>query len=102
MRRKYIKAFVDAGADIITFHYEALNSDIEVFELLDYIHSFGIEASISVKPNTPVEKIYPFLASCEMILIMSVEPGFGGQSFDNRALNTIYKLKKYITENYYL
>ena len=99
--RKYIKAFVNAGADLITFHYEALKSDVEVFDLLDYIHSFNVKAGISIKPNTPVKKIYPFLASTDLILIMSVEPGFGGQKFDPRALDKIRDLREHMIVNEY-
>lgn len=98
---KYVAPFVKVGADLITFHYEALNSDVEVFELLDYIHSFKIKAGISIKPRTPVNKILPFLGSCDLVLIMSVEPGFGGQSFDNTALDKIRYLRNYIDENHY-
>ena len=75
---KYIEPFVKAGADIITFHYEATEF---VGELIDKIHSYGIKAGVSIKPNTPVEEIYPYLNTADMILIMTVEPGFGGQGF---------------------
>ena len=72
--KKYIKPFVDAGADLLTFHYEACKSDTEVFEVLDLIHSYNVKAGISIKPGTNVRKIYKFLASTDLILIMSVEP----------------------------
>lgn len=97
----YVRAFAKTGANIITFHYETCKKDIEVFDLLDYIHFFKCKAGISIKPNTPVKKILPFLGSVDMILIMSVEPGFGGQAFDPRALTKIKELKEYLVANEY-
>ncbi|MCR4879879.1 MAG: ribulose-phosphate 3-epimerase [Bacilli bacterium] len=97
--KKYVKPFVEAGAELIVFHYEACKNDLEVFDTLDLIHSYGIKAGVSVKPNTPVRKIYPFLASSDVILIMSVEPGFGGQKFDPRATVKIKYLKDYMNKN---
>ena len=96
--KKYIKPFVEAGADLLTFHYEACQNDTEVFELLDYIHSFNVKAGISVKPGTPIRNIFRFLASADLILVMSVEPGFGGQKFDPRALTKISLLKEYMNK----
>lgn len=75
---KYIDDFCDAGADIITFHTEC-NSPIG--ETIDKILSRGVKASLTVKPKTPVEDILPYLDKLSMVLIMTVEPGFGGQSF---------------------
>ena len=75
---KYIDDFVSAGADIITFHYE---SDSDVSEVIDKIHSFGKKAGISLKPGTPASAVFPYLDKVEMVLVMTVEPGFGGQSF---------------------
>ena len=63
--KKYIKPFVEAGAELLTFHYEACESDTEVFDLLDLIHSYGVKAGISVKPKTSIRKIYPFLAKLQ-------------------------------------
>lgn len=74
----YIKDFVDAGADIITFHFES-NSDVSA--VLDRIHSLGCKAGISLKPKTNADIIFPYLDKIDMVLIMTVEPGFGGQSF---------------------
>jgi ribulose-phosphate 3-epimerase len=75
---KYIEDFVSAGADIITFHYE---SDSDNDEVIDKIHSLGKKAGISLKPGTPASAVFPFLNKVEMVLVMTVEPGFGGQSF---------------------
>lgn len=99
--KKYVKPFAEAGADLIVFHYEAMENDSAVFEVLDLIHSYGIKAGISVKPKTPISVVYKFLASTDVVLIMSVEPGFGGQSFDPVALSKIYFLREYMTKNDY-
>lgn len=97
--KKYIKPFVEAGAELLVFHYEACGTDMEVFELLDLIHSYGIKAGISVKPKTSIRTIYKFLASTDVILVMSVEPGFGGQKFDPSALVKIRQLRDYMDDN---
>lgn len=75
---KYIPDFVNAGSDIITFHAEA-DSDIE--KTIDLILASGKKAGLSVKPKTPGEAVYPYLDKLSMVLVMTVEPGFGGQSF---------------------
>ena len=99
--KKYIKKFAEAGADIITFHYEACNSLQEVEEIIDLIHDYGVKAGLSIKPNTSVEIIKPFLANLDLVLVMSVEPGFGGQSFISSALDKIQYLRYVIDENDY-
>ena len=96
---KYAIEFVKAGADILTFHYEACDTDAQVFKIIDMIHEAGAKASISVKPNTPVDKIFPFLTSLDMVLIMSVEPGFGGQKFMKESLIKVLKLREYLDKN---
>ena len=75
---RYINEFVESGADIITFHVEATK---EPEKVIDMIHEKGLKAGISVKPKTPLEAIEPYLEKIDMILIMSVEPGFGGQAY---------------------
>lgn len=75
---RYINEFVESGADIITFHVEATKDPGKV---IDMIHEKGLKAGISVKPKTPLEAIEPFLEKIDMLLIMSVEPGFGGQAY---------------------
>lgn len=94
--KEYAKRFVEAGADYLTFHYEACQNDAEVFEIIDIIHDAGGKAGISVKPDTPINKIYPFLFSLDLVLIMTVEPGFGGQSFLNSCLNKVLRLHSYL------
>ena len=75
---RYINEFVESGADIITFHVEATK---EPEKVIDMIHDKGLKAGISVKPKTPLEAIEPYLEKIDMLLIMSVEPGFGGQAY---------------------
>lgn len=75
---RYIEDFAKAGADIITFHVE---SDSPIQETIDKIKSFGIKPGLVIKPGTPVESVFPYLQDLYMVLVMTVEPGFGGQSF---------------------
>ena len=75
---RYVERFIRAGADIVTVHYEATNDPVAT---LQKIRSLGAKAALSIKPATPPEAIFPYLALCDMVLVMSVEPGFGGQSF---------------------
>lgn len=93
---RYIKEFADCGADGITFHLEAAKNPQQV---IDLIHSVGLQAGISIKPGTPLEEVYPYLSKVEMVLIMSVEPGFGGQSFLPEAYERIRKIREYLTEH---
>ena len=74
----FVPWFAKAGADIITFHLEAVENCREIIAL---IHSFGCKAGISIKPDTDAAAIKPFCDTIDLILVMSVEPGFGGQKF---------------------
>jgi len=76
--QNYVDDYIHSGADIVTFHYEATN---QVDDLIKHIQSQGVKAGISIKPDTPVEVLKPFLPHIDLILIMSVEPGQGGQAF---------------------
>lgn len=87
---KYVERFIDAGADIVTFHHEATNDTAATLKM---IRGKGAKAAVSVKPGTPIEEIYPYLELCDMVLIMTVEPGYGGQSFISEMLKKIRKLK---------
>lgn len=89
---KYVKDFHDAGSDYLTFHIEA-KSDIK--ETIDLIHSYGMKAGISIKPNTNAEVLIPYLDILDLVLVMSVEPGFGGQSFMPNSLEKIEWLYEY-------
>ncbi len=88
---RYIQDFVQAGADIITVHTEACEN---LLETIEKIHELGIKAGVSVKPNTPLSVLEPVLDKVEMFLIMSVEPGFGGQAFIPESLEKIRQLRQ--------
>lgn len=93
--KKYTYDFIQAGADYITFHFEAMKDKKNITELIDYIHSFKKLVGISVKPNTNPEVLKPYLDKIDLVLVMSVEPGFGGQQFMPNALD---KIKYYSNE----
>ena len=94
----YAEVFAKAGADSIVFHYEVFNDIDECVRLLDKIHGMYLKAGISIKPGTPVEVIKPLLDKVDIFLVMSVEPGFGGQSFMPEALDRIQELSDYRKE----
>ena len=87
---RYVVRFVEAGADIVTFHYEAAR---DIAACVDLIRKAGARVGISVKPATPVEVLRDILPLVDMVLIMSVEPGFGGQSFMPEALQKVADLR---------
>lgn len=87
---RYIEEFAKAGADIITIHYEA---DKHVDRTINYIKSFGIKAGIALNPATPVSVIKNIISEVDMVLIMTVNPGFGGQKFINYTLEKIKEVK---------
>ena len=87
---KYASRFIDAGADILTFHLEACGDPAA---LMDEIRSQGVMAGISVKPGTPIEEVYPYLDRCDMVLVMTVEPGYGGQRLIPETVEKVRKLK---------
>jgi len=88
---KFIADFADAGADIITFNVEAQSP---VLETIEAIRAAGCSPSLCVKPATPIDEVFPFLDKIEMVLVMTVEPGFGGQSFMTETLSKIERLHK--------
>lgn len=88
---RYIKDFVEAGADIITVHVEACS---DVVGTLNQIKELGAKASISLNPDTPVSAIEPYLGMVEMVLVMSVNPGFGGQKFIPSSIEKLKQVKK--------
>ena len=92
---KFYEPFIKAGADSITFHFEALNNNDEIFELIRKIKEKYVRVGISIKPGTNVELIEPFLPELDIVLLMSVEPGFGGQEFMDCVYDKIDYLKKY-------
>ena len=90
-----------AGADIITFHVEAVQESEKIHALIDKIHGLGCKAGLVVKPKTDVKVVDEFLNKIEMVLIMSVEPGFGGQKFMEDMLPKVSYLRHQIDENNY-
>ncbi len=89
---RYIEQFCKAGADYLTVHVES-DTPKNVAKALDKIKEYGVKAGISLKPNTPVSDIEPYLEKCDLALVMSVEPGFGGQSFMANMMEKVAYLK---------
>ena len=87
---KYADDFADAGADIITFHVEC-DSDID--KTIDKIRSRGVKPGLVIKPNTPASAVFPYLDKIDLVLVMTVEPGFGGQSFMADMLSKVKEIK---------
>ncbi len=92
---RYIDRFVKAGADIITVHYEACENPMSVIQ---QIHTHEMRAGIAISPKTPVELLYPIVNYVDMALIMTVEPGFGGQSIIPETIEKVRALKHYVSE----
>ena len=94
---KYIKAFAQAGADLITFHYEACENNVD--EVINLIKSFDKKVGISIKPKTSPEVLFPYLDKIDLVLVMTVEPGFGGQEFMHDCAMKIPIIKQNAPEN---
>ena len=92
---RYIDDFADAGADIITFHIE---SDSDIDKTIEKIKNRGIKAGLVLKPKTPAEAVFPYLDKLDLVLIMTVEPGFGGQSFMADMMPKVRAVKEEITK----
>ena len=92
----FAPVFIDAGADVITFHYEVFNDEEKCIELARKIHALGAKAGISIKPKTPAEHLKNILPEVDLVLIMSVEPGFGGQAFMAAMLDKVRVLRQQI------
>lgn len=90
--QKYIDDFAKSGADIITFHYEAVNEP-EIIPLITKIKNLGVKAGLSIKPDTTPELIKKYLSELDLVLIMTVEPGFGGQKFIDSCAKKIEIIK---------
>ncbi len=93
---RYIKDFVDAGADLITIHYESCENPTEVVKL---IKSYGVRAAVSIKPATAPEVLLPMLDLLDMVLVMTVEPGFGGQKLIPECVNKVRVIRDYADKN---
>ena len=91
---KYIDDFIKCGADIITFHYEALDND-RILKAIEKIKSYGKKVGISIKPQTEAEVLYPYINDIDMVLVMTVEPGFGGQKFMHETIVKVKNIREY-------
>ena len=94
---KYIEDFANAGADILTFHYEAVKKE-NIKSLITKIKNLGVKAGLSIKPKTQPEEILEFLPDLDLVLVMTVEPGFGGQKFMADCAEKIKVIKPHATE----
>ena len=92
---KYVERFADAGADLVTFHIEATD---KVEECIDLIRAKGVKVGVSIKPKTPIEALEPILDKIDLVLVMSVEPGFGGQSFIEGSTEKVAALRQMIDQ----
>jgi ribulose-phosphate 3-epimerase len=90
--KRYVENFAVAGADIITFHVEATN---DIFDTIKIIKSTGIKAGLAIKPDTPIHTIFPYIQNIDLVLVMTVEPGFGGQNFMHNMIKKVEVLAKH-------
>lgn len=94
---KYIDDFFKCGADMLTFHIEALTKD-RILKAIDKIHRMGKKVGLSIKPATPASEVLPYVDLIEMVLVMTVEPGFGGQSFMHETMTKVKEIREYSSE----
>lgn len=92
---RYVEAFCQAGADILTVHVEA-DTQENTLAALRKIRACGVRAAVSVKPGTPAEEVLPFLHQCDLILVMTVEPGFGGQRFQEAMMPKLRTIRAWL------
>ena len=97
---KYVDNFIASNASLIVFHYEAVEEN-EINKLIKHIKNNNIDVGIAIKPDTCQDVLKPFLSQLDLVLVMSVEPGFGGQTFNHSAIEKISKLAKLREEHNY-
>ena len=95
---RYITEFADAGGDIITFHVEAEAPD-SINKMIKKIHEHGKKAGLSIKPETPADVLFPYIGLLDIVLVMTVEPGYGGQEFQNEMLAKVSELRRFIDKS---
>ncbi len=100
--KKYVDKFIEANASLITFHLEALEDEESIHSLIAYIKNKNVLAGISIKPHTKIEALKPYLHEIDLVLVMSVEPGFAGQSFIESSLEKVKELKSLQKYNHFL
>ena len=96
---KYIEPFAKAGSDILTFHYEACKGSEHVREVIDLIKSFNVKVGLSIKPKTEAKEIFEFLDKIDLLLVMTVKPGFGGQEFMHDCAMKIPSIRENAPDN---
>ena len=96
---KYVEPFAKAGSDILTFHYEACKNISHAEDVISLIKSFGKKVGISIKPKTEPKEFFPLLSKIDLVLVMTVEPGFGGQEFMHDCAMKIPQIKEHAPEN---
>ena len=99
--QKYVDEFIKSGANLIVFHIETMENKEDTLVLIHHIKENNVQVGISIKPNTPVDAIQDYLSLLDVVLVMSVEPGFGGQSFKEIALDKIKDLASRRKDNNY-
>lgn len=96
---RYIEPFAKAGSDILTFHYEACKNTEHIREVINLIKSFGVKVGLSIKPKTEAKEIFEFFNDIDLLLVMTVEPGFGGQEFMHDCAMKIPAIKENAPDN---
>ena len=92
--QRYVEEFIKCGADIVTFHIEALEQN-KVLKTISAIKSHGKKVGISIKPKTPAAAVIPYIQDIDMVLVMTVEPGFGGQKFMEETMPKVTEIRNY-------
>jgi len=93
---RQIELFAEAGADIVTIHAE---SDCDIPRCLERIHELGMKSSVAIKPTTPAKRAFDFIPQCDMVLVMTVEPGYGGQGFMENMMPKVTDIRRFADEN---
>ena len=99
---KYVDEFIKAHASSITAHIEAFSNEPDIRAFIQHVHHHGVNVGLSIKPATPVDTLIPYLDDLDLVLVMSVEPGFGGQKFQEQAISKIEQLDQLRQERSYL
>ena len=94
--QRYVDDFIKAGADLLTIHYESCENPLKIVR---YIREKGIKAAVAIKPATPAEVLFPLLPELDMVLVMTVEPGFGGQKLIPETVEKVRILRKYMLDH---
>ena len=95
---RYVQQFCEAGADLVVFHVEA-DEPQDLLSAIETVRSCGKKVGLAVKPKTPAEIVFPYLSMLDLVLVMTVEPGFGGQKFMTDMLPKIEKIRSYLEQN---